>query len=105
MDLTFFQDIRGLLSDWVDEIDQCERIWIRANTSNRRIFLDYDGAVIAKGGSFGCKSKPQFTSKFRRRTIADVPLSHSQAGKLSHRLQQCLVIPRVDAVRARTLPL
>ncbi|KAI0305912.1 hypothetical protein B0F90DRAFT_1694448, partial [Multifurca ochricompacta] len=42
-------DIRNLLSDWADEINQCERIWIRASTSNRRIFLDYDGAVIAKG--------------------------------------------------------
>ncbi|KAI9440530.1 hypothetical protein H4582DRAFT_1937536 [Lactarius indigo] len=41
-------DIRNLLSDWVDEINQCERIWIRASVSNRRIFLDYDNAVIAK---------------------------------------------------------
>jgi hypothetical protein len=43
------QDIRNLLSDWADEINQCERIWIRASASNRRIFLDYEGAVIAKG--------------------------------------------------------
>ncbi|KAI0255834.1 hypothetical protein BJV78DRAFT_1173686 [Lactifluus subvellereus] len=42
-------DIRDLLSDWADEIHQCERIWIRASASNRRIFLDYDGAVITKG--------------------------------------------------------
>ncbi|KAI0313538.1 hypothetical protein OF83DRAFT_1140946 [Amylostereum chailletii] len=42
-------DIRNLLLDWADEIDQCERIWIRASVSNRRIFLDYDGAVINKG--------------------------------------------------------
>ncbi|KAI0272460.1 hypothetical protein BC834DRAFT_999646 [Gloeopeniophorella convolvens] len=42
-------DIRDLLSDWAEEIDQCERIWIRASVSNRRIFVDYDGAVIAKG--------------------------------------------------------
>ncbi|KAH9034673.1 hypothetical protein EDB84DRAFT_1486530 [Lactarius hengduanensis] len=43
------EDIRNLLSDWVDEINQCERIWIRASVSNRKIFLDYDDAVIAKG--------------------------------------------------------
>ncbi|KAH9004696.1 hypothetical protein EDB86DRAFT_2884990 [Lactarius hatsudake] len=42
-------DIRNLLSEWVDEINQCERIWIRASVSNRKIFLDYDDAVIAKG--------------------------------------------------------
>ncbi|OCH91038.1 hypothetical protein OBBRIDRAFT_775962 [Obba rivulosa] len=42
-------DIRNLLQDWAEEIDQCERIFIRASVSNRRIFLDYDGAVIQKG--------------------------------------------------------
>ena len=56
--LTSSQDIRNLLSDWADEIHQCERIWIRASASNRRIFLDYDDAVIAKGKSlwevYGC---------------------------------------------------
>jgi hypothetical protein len=49
--LTSYQDIRNLLSDWADEIHQCERIWIRASASNRRIFLDYDDAVVAKGKS------------------------------------------------------
>jgi Bacteroidetes VLRF1 release factor len=49
--LTSYQDIRNLLSDWADEIHQCERIWIRASASNRRIFLDYDDAVIVKGKS------------------------------------------------------
>ncbi|KAI0350675.1 hypothetical protein OH77DRAFT_1430671 [Trametes cingulata] len=42
-------DIRNLLSDWAEEIHECERIWIRASVSNRRIFLDYEGAVIEKG--------------------------------------------------------
>ncbi|KAA1468791.1 hypothetical protein DENSPDRAFT_541465 [Dentipellis sp. KUC8613] len=42
-------DIRNLLTDWAEEIDQCERIWIRASGSNRRIFLDYEGAIIPKG--------------------------------------------------------
>ncbi|KAH9072134.1 hypothetical protein EDB83DRAFT_2541495 [Lactarius deliciosus] len=44
-----FRISADLLSDWVDEINQCERIWIRASVSNRKIFLDYDDAVIAKG--------------------------------------------------------
>ncbi|TFY72910.1 hypothetical protein EVG20_g101 [Dentipellis fragilis] len=43
------EDIRNLLTDWAEEIDQCERIWIRASGSNRRIFLDYEGAIIPKG--------------------------------------------------------
>ncbi|KAL1943104.1 hypothetical protein VTO73DRAFT_4775 [Trametes versicolor] len=42
-------DIRNLLTEWAEEIHDCERIWIRASVSNRRIFLDYEGAVIEKG--------------------------------------------------------
>lgn len=42
-------DIRSLLTDWADELHDCERIFIRASVSNRRIFLDYEGAVIEKG--------------------------------------------------------
>ncbi|KAH9852051.1 hypothetical protein C2E23DRAFT_731600 [Lenzites betulinus] len=43
------EDIRNLLTDWAEDIHDCERIWIRASVSNRRIFLDYEGAVIEKG--------------------------------------------------------
>ncbi|CDO75822.1 hypothetical protein BN946_scf184951.g20 [Trametes cinnabarina] len=42
-------DIRNLLQDWAEDIHDCERIWIRASVSNRRIFLDYEGAIIEKG--------------------------------------------------------
>ncbi|KAG6868417.1 hypothetical protein C0993_003361 [Termitomyces sp. T159_Od127] len=42
-------DIRNLLLEWREEIDACERIWIRASGSNRKIFLGYDDAVIPKG--------------------------------------------------------
>lgn len=42
-------DIRNLLQDWAEDIRDCERIWIRASVSNRRIFLDYEGCVINKG--------------------------------------------------------
>lgn len=41
-------DIRGLLTEWRDEIDKSELIWIRANVSNRRIFYDYDEAPFNK---------------------------------------------------------
>ena len=47
--LTVLQDIRGLLAEWADDIRDCERIWIRASTSNKRIFMDYDEAVFRKG--------------------------------------------------------
>ncbi|KAF9447512.1 hypothetical protein P691DRAFT_802247 [Macrolepiota fuliginosa MF-IS2] len=39
-------DIRNLLLDWAEDIDTCERIWIRASVSNRRIFLDFDGPIV-----------------------------------------------------------
>lgn len=43
------QDIRSLIQDWAEDIQDCERIFIRASVSNRRIFLDYEGAIIEKG--------------------------------------------------------
>ncbi|KAF9647208.1 hypothetical protein BDM02DRAFT_2747684 [Thelephora ganbajun] len=42
-------DIRNLLQEWSDEVDQCERVWIRASVSNRRIFFDYEDPVLNKG--------------------------------------------------------
>ncbi|KAF8196726.1 hypothetical protein K438DRAFT_1718384 [Mycena galopus ATCC 62051] len=42
-------DIRNLIEDWAEEINACERIWIRASGSNRKIFIDYDDCVIEKG--------------------------------------------------------
>ncbi|TCD65916.1 hypothetical protein EIP91_002031 [Steccherinum ochraceum] len=41
-------DIRNLITDWAEEIDECERVFIRASVSNRRIFFDYEGAIIQK---------------------------------------------------------
>ncbi|KZT51933.1 hypothetical protein CALCODRAFT_521041 [Calocera cornea HHB12733] len=42
-------DIRALMAEWAEEIDASERIFIRASTSNKRIFWGYDGNVIEKG--------------------------------------------------------
>nr|GAT42923.1 predicted protein [Mycena chlorophos] len=42
-------DIRNLLQEWADDLYACERIWIRATGTNRKIFMDYDGCVIEKG--------------------------------------------------------
>ncbi|KAG6813828.1 hypothetical protein H0H92_006772 [Tricholoma furcatifolium] len=42
-------DIRNLISEWSEEINACERIWIRASGSNRKIFMGYDDAIISKG--------------------------------------------------------
>ncbi|KII85831.1 hypothetical protein PLICRDRAFT_56310 [Plicaturopsis crispa FD-325 SS-3] len=41
-------DIRNLIAEWADEINGCERIFIRASVSNRRIFFDYGDAIIKK---------------------------------------------------------
>ncbi|KAL0953500.1 hypothetical protein HGRIS_004726 [Hohenbuehelia grisea] len=43
------EDIRNLINDWAEEINGCERIFIRASTSNRKIFMDYDDCIITKG--------------------------------------------------------
>lgn len=43
------QDIRGLIEEWADDISASERIWLRASGANRKIFIDYDGAIIQKG--------------------------------------------------------
>ncbi|TRM65264.1 hypothetical protein BD626DRAFT_628475 [Schizophyllum amplum] len=42
------EDIRGLLTEWAEDIADCERIWIRASTANRKIFINYEDAVIDK---------------------------------------------------------
>lgn len=47
--LNNFKDIRNLIEEWSEEISASERIWIRASAANRRIFMDYDEAIIAKG--------------------------------------------------------
>ena len=49
MTSNIFKDIRGLLEEWTDELADCERIWIRASVSNRKIFFDFDEAPFAKG--------------------------------------------------------
>jgi hypothetical protein len=42
------EDIRNLLVEWVDEIDVCERIWMRASGKTRKIFWDYKDAPLSK---------------------------------------------------------
>ncbi|KAJ3528736.1 hypothetical protein NM688_g7956 [Phlebia brevispora] len=42
-------DIRNLITEWAEDIEGSERIFIRASVANRRIFLDYEGAIIQKG--------------------------------------------------------
>ncbi|PVG04726.1 hypothetical protein CPB86DRAFT_821333 [Serendipita vermifera] len=41
-------DIRNLMNEWSEEIQASERIWIRANVANKRIFYDYDAAIFTK---------------------------------------------------------
>ncbi|KAJ4473690.1 hypothetical protein J3R30DRAFT_3510836 [Lentinula aciculospora] len=42
-------DIRNLLTDWEEEIYDCELIFIRASGANRKIFMDYEGSALSKG--------------------------------------------------------
>ena len=87
--LTDLQDIRNLLADWADEIHDCERIFIRASVSNRRIFLDYEGAVIEKG-IFSTDTVVLVGSRQygRRRKAPRIPLP--DATPSTHRLSYCL---------------
>lgn len=41
-------DIRGLLAEWREDIDASERIFIRANTANMRIFFDSEDSPVQK---------------------------------------------------------
>ena len=68
---TLIKDIRKLLEDWAEDIHDCERIWIRASVSNRRIFLDYEGAVIEKG-TYIAPHDRSFTDCYAKVTIAYV---------------------------------
>ncbi|KAG8965651.1 hypothetical protein FRC03_000346 [Tulasnella sp. 419] len=45
------EDIRALLDEWREEINASERIFLRANVSNKRTFVDFEGTPIPKGDS------------------------------------------------------
>ncbi|KAI0708872.1 hypothetical protein C8T65DRAFT_779503 [Cerioporus squamosus] len=81
-------DIRNLLQDWADDIHDCERIWIRASVSNRRIFLDYEGAVIEKGD----ERLRTFPFPTRRPTQAELSrcLQELTRVKVSHLTEEAL---------------
>ncbi|KAI0629166.1 hypothetical protein C8Q77DRAFT_1076201 [Trametes polyzona] len=81
-------DIRNLLQDWAEEIHDCERIWIRASVSNRRIFLDYEGAVIEKGD----ERLRTFPFPTRRPTQAELSrcLQELTRVKVSHLTEEAL---------------
>ncbi|KAI0644179.1 hypothetical protein C8Q79DRAFT_132200 [Trametes meyenii] len=81
-------DIRTLLQDWAEDIHECERIWIRANVSNRRIFLDYEGAVIEKGD----ERLRTFPFPTRRPTLAELSrcLQELIRVKVSHLTEDAL---------------
>ncbi|KAF8517966.1 hypothetical protein BU17DRAFT_49126 [Hysterangium stoloniferum] len=41
-------DIRNLMTEWAEDIAECDLIFIRASVSNKRIFYDYDEASFTK---------------------------------------------------------
>lgn len=42
------EEIRALLSDWSEDIEMSERIFIRASTHGKKSFWGYEGAVLDK---------------------------------------------------------
>ncbi|OSD02971.1 hypothetical protein PYCCODRAFT_1467278 [Trametes coccinea BRFM310] len=81
-------DIRNLLQEWAEDIHDCERIWIRASVSNRRIFLDYEGAIIEKGD----ERLRTFPFPTRRPTQAELSrcLQELTRVKVSHLTEEAL---------------
>ncbi|KAG7443658.1 uncharacterized protein BT62DRAFT_972254 [Guyanagaster necrorhizus] len=81
-------DIRNLMDDWREEINDCERIWIRASGSNRKIFMDYDGSIISKGDA----RLRTFPFPTRRPTQAELIrcLNELTVAKVSHLTEEAL---------------
>lgn len=43
------QEVRELLNDWREEIDDSELIFLRCSKSYYRVFMGYDDAVLTRG--------------------------------------------------------
>lgn len=42
------EEIRQLMSDWEEDLNMSEKIFLRASTHGKRSFVGYEGAVIDK---------------------------------------------------------
>ncbi len=42
------EEIRELMTEWADDIQASERIFIRASTHGKKSFWGYEGAIISK---------------------------------------------------------
>ncbi|KAF8310101.1 hypothetical protein DL93DRAFT_2140889 [Clavulina sp. PMI_390] len=62
------EDIQALLLEWKDELEECEKIFIRASVSNRRIFMDFDESPMPKGDA----RIRTFPFQTRRPTLAEL---------------------------------
>ncbi|KAF8573751.1 hypothetical protein K439DRAFT_1624824 [Ramaria rubella] len=82
-------DIRGLMTDWIDDVSASEIIWIRASVSNKRIFYDYEEAVIKKGD----ERLRTFPFPTRRPTLAELTrcLNELTRVKTSHLSEDALL--------------
>jgi hypothetical protein len=45
----WLQDIQNLMKEWSDDLDECERVWLRASWSNRKMFMIDNGGLFEKG--------------------------------------------------------
>jgi hypothetical protein len=45
----WLQDIQNLMKEWSDDLDECERVWLRASWSNRKMFMTDNGGLFEKG--------------------------------------------------------
>lgn len=70
------------MTDWAEELADCERIFIRASVSNRRIFFDYDDAILQKGITPTVASSVDSDIFRRRRSISHFPFPHAPANSI-----------------------
>ena len=43
------EEIRALMTEWQDDLEASEKIFIRASTHAKKSFWGYEGAVLEKG--------------------------------------------------------
>ncbi|KAI0705150.1 hypothetical protein BC835DRAFT_1499259 [Cytidiella melzeri] len=95
-------DIRNLLTDWAEELHACERVFIRASVSNRKIFMGYEGAVLKKDDE-RLRSFPFPTRRPTQSELYRCLLELTQA-KVSHLTEEALRAQDEDYLRSRPKP-
>ncbi|GAA6009333.1 hypothetical protein JCM11491_004276 [Sporobolomyces phaffii] len=86
-------EVRSLLNDWREEIDDSELIFLRCSKSYYRVFMGYDDAVLTRGD-------PRirgFTFPTRRPTIAELVRAFTELTKVKTSHLTASALAELDA--------